>query len=319
MRELARPKVRPPAIINKTKVLVVRQPVKSVRRSEEPDRRPFRLAMSVVTALGIAAFVWMLGYFGFRLGFAPTVRVPELTSQSGEGLVTGAMMLVALPRLIVEAGIAEPTFLMIGFFVIAIPATSLAVAKPLIPGGPKPHKLTTAFSYTGTVLCGLYTIGLIWWTVSPFRLERMRELPLTPREGEAWLLDLQMVAGLDALAFVAAALWAVLVVRLAVPLWLKGLTSSGAFFALVLVTVGMALSNGTATHVHAPRSMVFVADGSVSPRLLLGFTERQLATLEANPNGISVELLDRPVELTVIGRQSIASLLEEVAPEREFE
>ncbi len=81
-----------PSGSSRTRVLLVRQPVKSVRRSDEPDRSSFRLAIGVIVAVGVVAVVWLMGYVGYRLGFAPLVRVPELLGEPGGGLATGTLM-----------------------------------------------------------------------------------------------------------------------------------------------------------------------------------------------------------------------------------
>ena len=43
-----------------------------------------------------------MGYLGFRLGFAPMVRMPELLAEPGEGLATGTMMLISVPSVILR-------------------------------------------------------------------------------------------------------------------------------------------------------------------------------------------------------------------------
>ena len=48
-------------------------------------------------------------------------------------------------------------------------------------------------------------------------------------------------SGLDALALIAAAVWVVVTMRLAIPRWLRGLAASACFFALVVTAVAMAI------------------------------------------------------------------------------
>src|SRR5688572_26732260 len=97
MANLARAKPRPPVRSiaapppSKTKILLVRQPVKSVRRSDEPDRTPVRLAIGVITAIGVVGVVWLMGYLGWRLGFAPIMRVPDLRIEGSGGIATGTL------------------------------------------------------------------------------------------------------------------------------------------------------------------------------------------------------------------------------------
>src|SRR5688572_8669060 len=146
-RTTRRPAVRAGAAASKTKILLVRQPVKSVRRSDEPDRAALRLAIGVIVGIGSIAAVWLMGYLGFRLGFSELMRVRELELGGGGGLATGAMMLITMPQVILQAGIEQPAWLMIGFVLIAIPAASLGAIKPVAPGGPRPKPAIVFVSF----------------------------------------------------------------------------------------------------------------------------------------------------------------------------
>jgi hypothetical protein len=295
----------------RTKILLVRPAggMKSVRRSDEPDRTALRLAIGVIVALGTIAAVWLMGYLGFRLGFAPLVDVPSLQIDVGSGLVTGTIMLVSIPQLIILAGVDEPTWLMLGMVLIAIPGAGLAAAKPRAPGGPRPSSVALAFSYTGAVLAAGNALLIVWWTASPMRNASFSGLPFHPADAERWLESLQTVAGLDAMGIIAAAVWVVLVMRLAIPAWLRALSASASFFALAVVTVAVSTSGAAVAQLQVPRSEVFLDDGSVHTRLLLGFTPRQIATLRVDEGGAIVELHDRSMMMTVIGRRSIVAML----------
>jgi hypothetical protein len=302
----------------RTRILLVRPTggIKSVRRSDEPDRTGLRLAIGVIVALGVVAAVWLMGYLGFRLGFAPLLNVPQLEINLGRGLVTGTIMLISIPQLIILAGVEKPSWLMLGFVLIAIPGAGLAAAKPRSPGGPRPSSVTLVFSYAGAVLAAVAALVLTWWTASGIRLASFKGLPFHPADAEAWLTSLRTVAGLDAVAVIAGAVWVVLVMRLAIPLWLRALAASASFFALVVATVAVSASSATVAQLQAPRSEVFLDDGSVHTRLLLGFTSRQVATLRVDEGGAIVELYDHSLMMTVIGRRSIVAMLDEAQQHR---
>jgi hypothetical protein len=302
----------------RTKVLLVRPAagIKSVRRSDEPDRTALRLAIGVIVALGVVAAVWLMGYLGYRLGFAPLVDVPHLEIDLGSGLVTGTIMLISIPHLIILAGVEKPAWLILGFVLIAIPAAGLAAAKPRAPGGPRPSSAALVFSYAGGVLAAVNALILTWWTASGIRLASFEGLPFHPADAEAWLTSLRTVAGLDAVGVIASAVWVVLVMRLAIPVWLRALSASASFFALVVVTVAVSASSAAVAQLQVPRSEVFLDDGSVHTRLLLGFTPRQVATLRIDEGGAVVELHDRSMMMTVIGRRSIVGMLEEAQRQR---
>ncbi len=302
----------------RTKVLLIRPAggIRSVRRTDEPDRTALRLAIGVIVAIGVVAAVWLMGYLGYQLGFAPLVDVPQLQIDLGSGLVTGTIMLISIPQLIILAGMEKPAWLMLGFVLIAIPGAGLAAAKPQAPGGPRPSSVALVFSYAGAVLAAGNALALIWWTASGIRLASFRGLPFHPTDAEAWLASLRTVGGLDAVGVIAGAVWVVLVMRLAIPLWLRALAASASFFALVVATVAVSASSAAVAQLQVPRSEVFLDDGSVHTRLLLGFTPRQVATLRIDEGGTIVELHDRSMMMTVIGRRSVVEMLEDAQRQR---
>ena len=310
MKPLVRANPQPSAA--RTKILLVRPSggLKSVRKSDEPDRAVFKLALGVVVAVGLVLGVWLMGYIGFRLGFAPLIDVPQLQLEPGMGLVTGTLMLISIPRMIILAGIAQPLWLMVGFVLIAIPAAGISAARPHTPGGPRQSTAAVVFSHAGAIAAALNALVVIWWIASAARTNRLDQLRRDPRETAEWLGDLTTVAGLDVLAVIASGVWVVLVLRLAIPLWLRALASTATFFALIVVMVATSISNAAVAELEKPRSVVFFDDGSVDTRLLLGSTPGQLATLRVDMGATIVELHDSTGTMTVIGRQSIISLLE---------
>jgi hypothetical protein len=297
----------------KTKLLVVRQPSRSVRPSEQPERTPLRLAIGVIVAVGVLAVVWLMGYLGYRLGFAPLIRTPDLTGAVGGGLAPGTMMLISVPRMVFRAGLADPLWLMVGFAMIAIPAAGLAAARPLTPGGPRPKESFVIIASTGAVVAMVSAALLIWWAGSPLRAGYLQPIPAQPADAGAWHAKLQIVAGLDVLAVIAAALWVVLAMRLPVPVWLRAIASSAAFFALAVVLVAMSMSNAAAVQVGAGRSLCVLDDGGPTRRIILGSTPHHMATLVVHDDQTIIELRNHPDAITVTGRSSIISYLRERA------
>lgn len=313
-RTTPRPAVRTSAPSSKTKVLLVRQPVKSVRKSDEPDRTMLRLAIGLIVALGTIAAVWLIGHLGFRLGFADAVRVRELQLDAAGGLATGTLMLISMPQMILQAGIDQPIGLMAGFALIAIPSAILGAIGPSAPGGPKPKPAVVAMSLMGAIVAVLNGMGMIAWTISPYRNNLMYELPFNPAAAQTWLANLQTVGGLDVLGAIAAALWVVVAMRLRVPLWLRGISVSACFFALVVMTVAMSMSNATASMISVDRSVFFLDDGSLETRLVIGDTPHALATLTVRGDQTFIELRSRPETLEIVGKQSIVEYLRQQAP-----
>jgi hypothetical protein len=306
-----RPKSRPG--MPKSKVLLVRQPVRQVRRASMPDRTPMRLALGVVIAIGVVAVVWLMGHLGYQLGFAPLVHVPNLLDQLDTGLATGTLILISSPQMVFEAGLAQPFWLMLGFTVIAIPAAGLAAAKPVAPGGPRPKREVAMIAGSGAVIAVACNCMLIWWTASANRLALVQSIPADPHEIARWQTDLQVVAGLDILSVVAAALWVVLVMRLPIAIWLKAIAASAAFFTLVVVTVAMSITNGAAAQIRAPRALAMLpGDGKMC--LLIGSTPQHLATLVVEDERTRIELRSMPEVIDITGRQTIVRYVETFTP-----
>ena len=319
MKPLMRPTPQPKP--PRTKILLVRRAagVKSVRHRDEPDRTALRLAIGVIVAIGVVVVVWLMGYLGFRLGFAPLLDVPHLQIDLGGGLITGTIMLISIPRVIILAGVEKPAWLMLGFLLIAIPAAGLSAVKPRTPGGPHPSLAAVTFSYAGAVLAAVHALIMIGWAASDLRSSTFAGLPFHPGDAEAWFTSLRTVAGMDALAVIASAVWVVLIMRLAIPNWLRAIAATASFFALVVVTVAMSMSGAAVAQLQSARSEVFLDDGSIETRLVLGNTPSYVATLRVDQGGAVVELHDRAIMMTVIGRKSIVSRLEEANERRQAE
>jgi hypothetical protein len=308
MKVLARPTPRPPA--SRAKVLLIREPPKSVRPEDQPDPTPLRLAIGTLSAVGGIGLLWLLGMLGYRLGYAPAVRVPELLGDAGGGLATAALMLIRVPTVIVEAGLASPVGLSLAFAVLVIPAAGISAARPVQRGGPRPSSLARVFGALGAVGGGLHLLLVIWWTASPQRLGLLRPIPGDPAEGAAWIIDLETVAGYDAMLLIATALWAVLALRLPIALWLRALTACGTIFALVIAAVAMAVSNAAVAHVTSGHSVGIVEPGDGRRGLVLGSTREHLALLRIEEGFAVVELRERPVGLNVLEERTIGAFLE---------
>lgn len=300
----------------KTRLLIVRQPVKSVRASDHPDPLPLRLAIGVIVALGATATVWALGWMGLRLGFASVIGLPELNAGPGESLRSGVMMLLTIPLVVLRMAIMAPIGLMICFLLIAVPAGGLAAARPHAPGGPRPHALTVVFSFAGAIAAALFAAGTVWWLDSDLRGSGLGEMPVIPSELADWLQALQFVAGMDALLVVAAAVWVVLVMRLSVPRWLRALSASAMYIGLVIMTAGAAMSCGAATHMTLPRTLLAHDAEMTSLQLVIGRSLDRLAVLNVRDEMVQIELIEPPPRLLVAGQQNVQSFVARRTPDQ---
>lgn len=314
-----RPITRPNAPRTKTKVLLVRQPVKSVRDRDQADPLPLRLAIGVIVVGGIMLGLTVFGYLGYRMGFAPAMRVPELVTGPGGGLVTAALWIIAIPGLVISAGIEQPIWLMVGFAAVAIPAASLGAVRPYVRGGPAPSAAAKVGLTLGALIGATNAAAVVWWTASPARNTLVYDLPWERAHAAAWLADMQTVAAIDLFVLAAASLWVVLVMRLSIPSWMKALSASACFFAFVLSFVAVSASGATVAQTRTPRSVAVMDNRAQDARLIIGSTSHQIALLKiedhAEPTIVTIDLVDRDAQLTVIERLSIADwLTRETAP-----
>lgn len=302
----------------RTRVVLVRQPVKSVRPMDHPDRAPFALALAAIATAGGVGAVWLLGHLGFRLGWATLVRLPGLSDDPFGALATGVLLLLSLPHAVITAGLAGPEMLMLGFALIAVPAAALGAAKPRTPGGPRPAPVVTFFATFAAALAGVNAMAVVAWVVSPQRLARLGELPLLPEDVTGWGADLEVAAGLDTLVFAAAVLWVVLIFRLPVVRWLRVLAAVAAIFALAVITVALAASAAAAVQARTPRPVAHAADsGPIEGRLLLGTVAGRPALLSVEERVVVIDLpADRP-DLTVFRMQSLVEFVGETVVEEE--
>lgn len=295
----------------RTRVLLVRQPVRPARVAGQHEALWVRLALGTLTAVAVLAAVWLAGHLGFRMGFAPAVRLShELDHEPTGGLVTGVMIILAAPRVVLAAGILEPGWLMLGFAAIAVPAAGLSGARPRTPGTAPARPALGALAVIGAAGALLNAGLLIWWSASPLRHSMLAALPAARADAAAWADRLDLAAGMDLLAVVAGGLWTVLALRLPVPLWLKVLAGSAAIFGAAVAALGMAMSNGAAAHVRAPREVCHHVEGSVlQRRLLLGSSAGRLATLHVESGTSIVELTEGPPRLAVTGMEGVVEYL----------
>lgn len=291
------------------KMLVVRQPVKRVHARGEHRRLPVNLAIGVIATAGGLLILWLMGYIGYHLGYAPLIHVPELTQDFGHALTAGIRTWLRIPALILQLGLAHPTWLMITFVFIAIPAAGLSASRPGTPGGPRMSPPAIVFSNAAGVIAGLYGVLLVSWLASPLRSDLFQPLPVTTQFINSWYVDIQTVAGLDTLLLIAAALWTVLMFRLAIDTWLRVLSASVIIFATCLMIAGFSYSAGAAAQLSAQRSLLDLGSSPTHPYLWLGSTKDHLVTLSLHNSSCRVQLHNHPGTITTAGTASVIEFL----------
>lgn len=290
-----------------TRVIVVRQPVKSVRAGEQRDPLPIKLAIGAMAVLGGAAVIWLIGYTGFHLGFAPLLGI-SLDLPPGGGLIAGFRTLFAIPGAVLYAAMLDPMWLLIGFLMIAIPGGGLAAAKPASPGGPQPPVLTVVFSFTGAVAAMVASAALFWWVASPLRGALLTPLPLSGVAIDTWMDSLRLAAALDAMGVIVATLWVVLVARLTVPLWMRALATCAAYASLVMMILAVAASAGALSQTSINRPIV--AGNVPGTRLILGESGGRLVMLaEEAPGAAVLRLTHAGDDARIFGTESMYAFI----------
>ena len=213
--------------------------------------------------------------------------------------------------MIIQAGVGAPTWLIIGFVLVALPAAGITAAGPQPTGGSIHPSIAMVFSWAGAAGAALNALAITWWTASQTRGDMIVVLPAHADQTKSWLDNLQTAAGLDVVAVIASALWVVLVMRLAIPAWLRALAASAGFVGLVVAAVAMSMSNGAATEFQKVRSVVTFHEVPSEARLLVGFTPNHAVTLHLDHGTARIELHDATTTMTVVGNRSIAEMMEE--------
>ncbi|MCA9286141.1 MAG: hypothetical protein KDA22_13030 [Phycisphaerales bacterium] len=293
----------------KPKLLIVRQPVRSVRPSDLPSPAPFRLAVVTVCVGGGIGAAWLLGHLGFRIGFAPAVGIPDLLAGPAEGLSGGVRQLLGSAALVFRAGLVQPMLLLAGFLAIAAPAAGLAATRPLRPGGPRPSAAAVALSTIAAVAAIAIGALLIVWTAVPVRLDALATMPTRSTDAADWIAGVRMTAGADTLASTAAVVWTVLVFRLAVPRWLRTLAATTMVAASIVTVLAWAASSAIAVEIARPRPLVDLGAGR-GGGLVLGYTPGHAVLLRRSGDRLVVDLRPDDETMRVTGRASAAALLE---------
>ncbi len=262
------------------------------------------MTLASLIVLAAVGLTWMLGYVGFRLGFAPAMLTPELLADPSEGLATGALLIIEAPINVFRAGLSEWPWLMVWFAMVAIPAGALVTIRQYAPGGPRPSSTSTVFNTIGAVATSLVACLVFGWVTSPWRREWVGPMPMLLSDLESWQQTAAAAAGLDVMAAITTLVWTVLAVRLHLPRWHRVLCVSAIGFALGCVVLAACISGAIATQASSPRSVCFVS-GSGEPQLLLGYTRGHAALLMKNGPAAQLRLVAESEEMTVIGRASL--------------
>ncbi len=286
-----------------TRVVVVRDQPRSVRPTDETSRFGVRTGFWASIAVGVLGFVWLTGHFGETLGLASALGVNDLRLSSDGGLATGVRMVLAVPLRIFEMAMVDPARLAIAFLLVSIPAAGLAVAKPRVPGGPRPSKLASTFATLGLIGAGLVFAILVAWIAWPDRRATLGAAPTDRDLFTPWLADASATAGFDAFALLAGILWLVLLFRLPLPRVAVGLAAVAGFVAVFASWTGFATSNGIVDGFALERPIALVTGPSNRQCLLLGELHGRSAVMNDGERPLVLTIASG--DLAITGRQPL--------------
>ena len=139
-RELARPRPGRRPDQDRTRVVLVRQPVKDV--SQDADRdvllRYIVAAFSLVVLLG--SLLVALGALGGTLGFEDALGPPRRHLNLTTSFIEGTATVGAIPSIVLRASDIAVLLPLFGFISVGIPAALLALARPRVPGARLPRQ-----------------------------------------------------------------------------------------------------------------------------------------------------------------------------------
>ena len=297
-RELVRPRPERRGDQDRTRVVLVRQPVKDVSQEVGRDSliRYIIVAFALVVLLG--SMLIALGALGATLGFEDALGLPRRHINLTTSFIEGTATVAAIPSIILNAGESAVLLPVLGLISVGIPAALLALARPRIPGARPSRPGIRALSATGAVIAVCVAVAAVVWCVVPWRVSIVEQMDTKGYTYLQWRSFLELISGIDTFVFVSLVLWCVLGFRFPLPRWGRAFTTVILLAATATIFVAMSTSTGTTRGLDAKRPLVAESNG-----LLLGEvgSGRLVATVVEGRVRSSIET----GSLNFIGRSSL--------------
>jgi hypothetical protein len=189
-------------------------------RPDDPARDGIRLGLVAFVTLASGIGILALGSVAERAGIERWLGMGEMLRPIGSTFVTGARMPGAMLRALYEAGVVEPLFFAAAMALLIPPIAGIVAARPLRPGlaPPKPAARIAA--------------------------------------GIAAALVVAADVGIVSIAALLSILLAVLVFRMPLDRWARGLVGTISIATAVLATGAAAASAGTLDFLETPRPVI---------------------------------------------------------------
>lgn len=283
-------------------------------RADDPARDGVRLAVIAFTTFAAGLGMLVLGWMAERAGIEAWLGMGEFERPIGGTVVTGARMPGTMIQSLYEAGVVEPLFFAAAMALLIPPIAGIVAARPLRPGVAAPAAAARIAAGIAAGLVVAADVAIVAVTMSTVR-PTVDDVVIGE---DAWLDAIRNVAAADTVAAILAILLAVLVFRMPLDRWARGLVGAIAITAAVLATGTAAGSAGTLDFLQSERPVVVPRGWTGGTSLDLGRTpEGGMATIDRSLDAkpvMSRRIL--PVErITIPGTMSIAELVAAPIPD----
>lgn len=243
-RELVRPRPERRSDQDRTRVVLVRQPIKDVTPDTGRDVVVRYIVVALALVVLIGSLLTALGALGATLGFEDAFGLPRRQINLATSFIEGTAVVAEIPSIVLRGGETAVLLPVLGFICVGIPAALLALARPRIPGARQPRAGVRALAATGAIIGVCTAVAAVIWCIVPWRATIVSSMPPALAGYIDWHKLLELIAGIDAFVFVALVLWCILAFRFPLPRWGQTLTSVILLACTAMVFVAMARSNG---------------------------------------------------------------------------
>ncbi len=221
-------------------------------RPDDPARDGVRLGLVAFVTLASGVGILALGSVAERAGIERWLGMGEMLRPLGQTFVTGARMPGAMIRALYEAGVVEPLFFAAAMALLIPPIAGIVAARPMRPGLAPPKPAARIAAGIAAALVAAADIGI----VSVAALTRRPTFEDANPGETVWVDVVRDVAAADTVAAMLAVLLAVLVFRMPLDRWVRGLVGTISIATAVLVTGAAAASAGTLDFLESPRPVI---------------------------------------------------------------
>ena len=277
-------------------------------RADDPARDGVRIAVIAFTTLAAGLGMLMLGWMAERAGIEVWLGMGEFARPIGGTVVTGARMPGTMLQALYEAGVVEPLFFAAAMGLLIPPIAGIVAARPLRPGLAPPAAAARIAAGIAAGLVVAADVAIVAVTMATVR-PTVDDVVIGD---DVWLDAIRNVAAADTVAAILAILLAVLVFRMPLDRWARGVVGTIAITAAVLSTGTAAGSAGTLEFLQSERPVVVPRGWTGGTLLDLGRTpDGGMATIDRSLDAKPVisRRISPAERLAVPGTMSIAELV----------